>query len=394
MRIEEVRLFRVEGDGPAWEFEDRSVEALDLYQEHVRATAGAGDAPTRIVARYVELTTDGGAVGRYGPIDARQAFLIATGLRDHLHGADPLAIEAIHDRLLRLDRHGRAGMFVSAISAVDNALWDLRGRIEGLPVYRVLGGPTRDRVPAYASMLGHSVEPERAAAVALEHRDMGYRAQKWFFAHGPGAGWEGLQRNLALARAVREAVGPGYPLMFDAFMGWDLTYATDMLRGLEEVEPYWVEEPVPPERVALFRRLAETSGVRLATGEHVHTRWQVRELLDAGAVGVIQTDPDWVGGITEQRHICSLCSSFDVPVIAHGHAMAVPVHIAASQSPQTVPMVEYLVRIQDRNQWFHRDALRPVDGAIALPSEPGLGLDLDPEKVAAREDLPSAEGGW
>jgi L-rhamnonate dehydratase len=206
---------------------------------------------------------------------------------------------------------------------------------------------------------------------------LGYHAQKWFFAYGPGTGWEGLQRNLAMARAVREAVGAGYPLMFDAFMGWDLTYATDMLRGLGDVEPYWVEEPVPPEHLSAFRRLALTSGIRLATGEHAYTRWQVRELLDSG-VGLIQTDPDWTGGISEQVHICSLCSAYDVPVVAHGHAMAVPVHIAASRSPQAVPIVEYLVRIQERNQWFHRMAIHPVDGAISVPTEPGLGIDLDP----------------
>lgn len=386
MKIEDVRLFRVDGEGPAWEFEDRAVESLDRYPDHVRPTAGAGDTPTRIVARYIEIVADEGAVGLYGPLDARQAFLIATDLRPHLLGADPLAIEAIHDRLLRVHRHGRAGLFVNAISAVDNALWDLGGRVRGEPVYRLLGGPTRDGVPAYASMLGYSIEPDRAATVAADHKEQGYQAQKWFFAYGPGDGWEGLQRNLNMARAVREAVGAGYPLMFDAFMGWDLTYASDMLHGLEDVEPFWVEEPVPPEHLSVFRRLSEASGIRLATGEHAHTRWQIKELLDSG-VRLIQADPDWAGGISEQLHICSLCSAYDVPVVAHGHAMAAPVHIAASRSPQTVPMVEYLVRIQERNQWFHRTVLRPVDGVIPLPTEPGLGIELDPNKFEIRRHL-------
>lgn len=390
MRIQDVRLVMVEGEGPGWAFEDRAVESLNRYPDHVTSTAGAGDVPTRVVAHYVEVVADGDAVGRYGPIDARQAFLVATDLRPHLLGADPLAIEAIHDRLLRVHRHGRAGLFVTAISAVNNALWDLLGRVRGEPVYRLLGGPTRDQVPVYASMLGYSVEPERAAAVAAEHKSQGYQAQKWFFAHGPGAGWEGLQRNLAMARAVREAVGVGYPLMFDAFMGWDLTYATDMLHGLAVVEPFWVEEPVPPERVSVFRRLARASGIRLATGEHAYTRWQVKELLDGG-VGVIQTDPDWSGGISEQLHIGSLCSAYDVPLVAHGHAMAVPLHIAAAVSPQTVPMLEYLVQIQERNQWFHRTILRPLHGAIPVPTEPGLGIELDPEKIEIRRDLYPAD---
>ena len=308
VKIADIRLFRVQGEGPAWEFEDRAVEALDLYPDHVRATAGADDTSSRLRATYVEIVTDEDVSGLYGPIDRRQAFLIATDLRPFLLGDDPLATERVHDRMLRMNRHGRTGLFVSAISAVDNALWDLRGKVAGEPVHRLLGGPTRDRVPVYASMLGYSIEPERAAAAATEHKERGFGAQKWFFAFGPGAGHDGFLRNVAMATAVREAVRPGYPLMFDAFMGWDATYAADMLRALEPVAPHWVEEPVPPERLDVFRRLAASTNIRLATGEHAHTRWQIKELLDAG-VGVIQADPDWAGGITEQRHICSLCSA-------------------------------------------------------------------------------------
>jgi L-rhamnonate dehydratase len=386
VKIVEVRLFRVEGEGPSWTFDDRAVEALDLYPDHVRATAGAGDAPPHLRASYVEIATDEGISGLYGPIDGRQAFLIATDLRGFLVGSDPFAIELLHDEMLRLHRHGRAGVFVNAISAIDNALWDLRGKAAGEPVYRLLGGPTRDRVPVYASMLGYSIEPERAATAAAEHKAMGFGAQKWFFAYGPGAGPEGMRRNLAMARAVRDAVGEGYPIMFDAFMGWDATYAADMLRGLEPVWPHWVEEPVPPERLDVFRRLASDTTIRLATGEHAHTRWQIKQLLEAG-VRVIQADPDWAGGITEQRHICSLCSAYDVPVVAHGHAIAVPLHLAASQSPQVVPMIEYLVNIQERNQFFHTTIHRPVDGSLELPTGPGLGIDLDPAKAEDRYEL-------
>jgi len=389
MKITDVRLFRVEGEGPAWVFEDRSVEPLDLYPSHVGPSAGAGDASSQLAATYVEIDTDEEVSGLYGPIDSRQAGLIAGDLREFVLGEDPLATALLHDRMLRLHRHGRAGLFVNAISAVDNALWDLRGKAAGEPVYRLLGGPTRDRVPAYASMLGYSVDPGRAAVAAREHAELGFAAQKWFFRYGPGAGRDGMLANLAMARAVREAVGPGYPLMFDAFMGWDPTYAADMLRGLEDVEPYWVEEPLPPERVSAFRRLAASSRIRLATGEHAHTRWQIKELLDSGAIGVVQADQDWAGGITEQLHICSLCSAYDVPVVAHGHAVPAALHVAASQSPRTVPMLEYLVRVQERNQFFQRTIHRPESGSIALPTGPGLGIDLDGSKIEVRRELGS-----
>jgi L-alanine-DL-glutamate epimerase-like enolase superfamily enzyme len=148
-----------------------------------------------------------------------------------------------------------------------------------------------------------------------------------------------------------------------------------------------MEEPVPPERVGVFRRLAAASRVRLATGEHTHTRWQAKELLDSGAVSFLQVDPDWAGGITEQRHICSLASAYDVPVVAHGHTLAPAIHIAASQPPQVVPMVEYLVRVQEWTQHFQRVIRRPVGGNFELPTDPGLGIDLDPDRVELREEV-------
>src|SRR5215472_4666492 len=272
MKIAAIRLLRLEGQRTPAGWDDRAVRPLDLYPGHADARNDKWITSSSVSHIYLEIQTDGGGSGWYGPIDARQAFLIATELRGLLVGLDPLATERIHDQMLRLNRHGRAGIFVAAISAVDNALWDLRGKVAGEPVYRLLGGPTREQVPAYASMLGFSVEPERAAIAAREYRARGFGAQKWFFRYGPSAGAEGVRRNLSMAAAVREAVGPDYRLMFDAVMGWDFTYAADMLGALESVGPFWVEEPVPPERVEVFRRLAVSSRVRIATGEHAHTR--------------------------------------------------------------------------------------------------------------------------
>ncbi len=386
MKIVDVRIFRIEADGPEREWDARSVRPLDAYQRHLASTEDGWIKERRLRKLYVEVEAEGGT-GLYGPIDARQAFLIDTDLRPLILGLDALATERVHDEMLRLQRHGRSGVFVTAISALDNALWDLRGKVAGEPVFRLLGGPTRDSIPAYASMLGFPVEPDRAAEVAAQTAAEGYTAQKWFFRHGPIDGIQGLRRNVAMASAVREAVGDGYRLMFDAFMGWDAAYAIDMLRALEPIDPFWIEEPVPPERLSVFRRLAAGSRVRLATGEHAHTRWQAKELLDSGAVSFLQVDPDWAGGITEQRHICSLASAYDVPVIAHGHTLAPALHVAASQPPQVVPMVEYLVRVQEWTQFFQRVVRRPNNGCFELPMEPGLGIDADPERVEIREDV-------
>jgi L-alanine-DL-glutamate epimerase-like enolase superfamily enzyme len=311
--------------------------------------------------------------------------MIAQALRPFLLGRDPLATELLLDQMLRLERHGRSGLFVTAISAVDCALWDLKGKAWGQPVYRLLGGPTRPSVPAYASMLGFSVEPAAAVEVARAYQAQGFSAQKWFFRYGPGDGADGMERNLALAQALREALGPHYPLMFDAFMGWDLPYATAMVRALAPLRPTWMEEPVAPERVTTLRQIRQAAGVPIATGEHVYTRWQVKELLMAEAVDVLQADPDWTGGISELMKICALASAFEAPLVAHGHSLLPALHIAAAQSPQTVPMVEYLVRYQETKQFFHAPIYRPSGGAVSLPERSGLGIVLDEAKIAARE---------
>jgi L-alanine-DL-glutamate epimerase-like enolase superfamily enzyme len=216
---------------------------------------------------------------------------------------------------------------------------------------------------------------------------MGFAAQKWFFRHGPGDGAKGKEKNLAMAQAVREAVGAHYMLMFDAFMGWTVPYATEMVKALEPLNPTWMEEPIPPERIGGLRKIRQAARVPVATGEHVYTRWQVKELLVGEAVDVLQTDPDWTGGITELTKICALASAFEVPVVAHGHSLLPALHVAGAQSPTTVPMVECLIRSQENKQFFHKPIYRPEDGEIRLPTLPGLGLVLDDEKIEMRKTI-------
>ena len=262
--------------------------------------------------------------------------------------------------MARMDRHGRSGLFMTAISAIDCALWDLKAKVLDLPVYRLLGGPTRPAVPAYASMLGFPISPDEAAAIALAYKSQGYGAQKWFFRYGPGDGEAGKTKNFEMAAAVRDAVGPEYKLMFDAFMGWDTTYAIEMVRLLNPLHPTWVEEPVPPERVGALRKIREAAPVPIATGEHIYTRWQAKELLVNGAVDFLQNDPDWTGGISELTKVCALASSFETPVVAHGHSLLPALHVAGAQSPATVPFVEYPGSLPGGQAVFPSTALSPA----------------------------------
>ncbi len=392
MQITEVLVFKVSGSytGPYFPPGDRQVQALDVYPEYngqswVRRRE---EGPLKVEEIYLEIHTDADIFGIFGPIEDYQVFVILKYLRPYLTGRDPLATELLHDQMLRMNRHGRSGMFMTGVSAVDCALWDLKGKAWDMPVYRLLGGPTRPSVPAYASMLGYSVEPEAAAEVAAEFKDQGFPAQKWFFRYGPADGEEGKAMNVGLVSALREAVGPYYPLMLDAFWGWDTRYAMEMMQLLRLLNVTWVEEPIPPERVGGFRRLkAAAPSVPIATGEHVYTRWQVKELLVNEAVDFIQTDPDWTGGITELVKIATLCSAFEVPMVAHGHSLLAALHVAGAQPPTHVPYVEYLFRHQARKQFFHTPFYEPISGTVALPDLPGLGLVLDEEKIEDKQIL-------
>ncbi|MDE2857343.1 MAG: hypothetical protein OXN94_05800 [Chloroflexota bacterium] len=387
MKITDILVFELTAPRDPQPGRELQSLPLHIYPEVDHPNPPNKPTPGSISAMYVEAQCDEGFSGIFGPIDRHQAFVISNDLREFLIGRDPLATEYLYDLMLRLNRHGRSGLFMTGLSAIDCALWDLKGKAWEQPIYRLLGGPTRSAVPAYASMLGFSIEPGEAARLAKEYQAKGYQAQKWFFRYGPAAGAEGMAKNIAMAKAVRAAVGPEYMLMFDAFMSWNVSYATKILRALESVNPTWMEEPIPPERVSEFAKLKASTSVPIATGEHVYTRWQSKELLVKGAVDYLQNDPDWTGGITELVKICSLASAFETPVVAHGHSLLSALHVAGAQSPAVMPMVEYLINHQPNKQFFHRTQFAPENGSIKLPGAPGLGIDLDEAKIERRASI-------
>jgi L-alanine-DL-glutamate epimerase-like enolase superfamily enzyme len=225
----------------------------------------------------------------------------------------------------------------------------------------------------------------RARAQAIV--DQGFKAQKWFFRYGPSDGLEGLERNVALVRTVREAVGPTVEIMFDCFMGGDATWAIRLCERIAEFQPRWIEEPVPPDRVGDFAAIRRATRVPVATGEHEYTRWGFLELLKADAVDLLQADPDWCGGISELVKICTLASAYGKPVFPHGHSIYPALHVIAAQSPAVCPMAEFLVRPQVAKQALHANQAWPEGGSIALPDGPGLGVVLDEARIDTRRAM-------
>lgn len=393
MQIATVEILRVSGPYTSTPGVNRQYQAqpLHLYPGHRPAPYRDRPDPSvsegRITHHYLRIRTRGGVEGLYGYIDPEAVAPLLYQLRPFLLGKNALAVEQLWDQLYRLNRHSRAGHYMMALSAVDNALWDLRGKYFDAPVYQLLGGATRDEVRVYGSCLGYTVERDKAGPRAKELFDAGLLHQKWFLAYGPGSGNDGLLRNIALVEELREAVGFDAELMFDAFMSWDLPFAKAWTRAVEPYRPYWIEEAFPPNRLESFVQLSRHTAVPVATGEHFYNRWEVLDFLKAGAIQIVQADPEWCGGVSELVKICHLASSFGAKVFPHGHNIHAALHVVASQSPAVCPLVEYLILHVGYKLHFQKDPLLTENGLLPLPTKPGFGIELDEAKVDEQEVL-------
>ena len=389
-KIRAIEFWRLEGSREAMRglHRQHQVQPLHIYEEHRPKPYRDEPQPSKeratVAALYLKILTDADLEGLYGPIDVEAAIVVDRQLKPFLLGKDPLAGEALWDQMFRLNRHSRRGHFMMAISAVDNALWDLRGRYFNVPVWRLLGGPTRSAVEVYGSCLGYSVEPEAAAATAARLKGEGFRHQKWFLAYGPGDGAAGLEKNVALVRALREAVGDDVELMFDAFMGWDFNYAVAWAKQVERYRPRWIEEAFHAEKLQSFVELRRATSIPVASGEHIYNRWEVNDYLRAGALDVVQCDPEWCGGVSELVRIATVASLFDVQLVPHGHSLHAALHVIAAQSPMTCPLAGYLIHKMSYYYLFEKHQLRPEGGRIGLPHRPGFGIELDDSRIEKR----------
>jgi L-alanine-DL-glutamate epimerase-like enolase superfamily enzyme len=229
--------------------------------------------------------------------------------------------------------------------------------------------------------LGFSLEPDAVKMRCCALQQEGYRYQKWFMAYGPGSGPEGLRKNIELVRILRETLGDGTELMFDAFSGWDVSYALEWAQQVEQYHPRWIEEATHPEKIDGFVALRKSTRIPIASGEHFYGRWEVERYLEAEAISVVQADPEWCGGISELLKIGTLASLHDVPVIPHGHSIHAAMHAIASQSPMTFPLAEYLLNKMATYYHFEKNPPRPAKARIQLPAAPGFGIEWDSAKI-------------
>ncbi len=392
--ITEVEILRLSGPRTASKGAtgQHQVNPLHLYEDRrppPYKESSAREETYNARHHYLRIRTKGGQEGLYGYVDAEALPTILGPLRRLLIGQDAFAVEKLWDQMYRSNRHARAGHFMMGISYCDNALWDLRARHLGVPVFRLLGGPTQQPVRVYGSCLGFSIDPLAAGKRAAQLKKEGFVHQKWFFGYGPGDGQKGMDLNVALMRELRAATGDDVEIGFDAYQGWDLNYAIQWCRKVEQYRPWFLEEAFPMADLESFARLRQAVNVPVATGEHFYNRWEVERFLEADALHYVQADPEWCGGISEVAKICTLASAHGVRVMPHCHNVHAALAIVASQSPGVCPVGEFLINHVPEKQWFMKEPLVARDGLVQLPERPGFGIELDAARIEKQEVLTS-----
>jgi len=341
---------------------------------------------------FAVVETDEGleGVGEVRMLNHTEALLgyLAEAVPNHVVGRDPFAVEDIVQRLWRRD-YARAGQIaMSAISVIEMACLDIVGKALGQPVYNLLGGAVRNRIKAYANgwyMVERTPDEFHAAARRVVER--GYLALKLdpFGDAVHGLERKELLRSVALVEAVRAAVGPDVELLIEMHGRFTPAAAIQIARELEPFDPFWIEEPVPPENPKALAKVSSRVNCRVATGERIHARHDFRELLELECVDVLQPDLTMCGGIREVSKLAAWADVYCVLVAPHNVGgpvgTAAALHFAAS-----TPNFLVLEHFNDFADAYVKEAApgnpEVVDGYFALPTGPGLGVVLDEAMVA------------
>jgi len=320
----------------------------------------------------VEIATDKGING-YGSGGPAGSAIVEGHFPKLLLGEDPFDVEKLWDILWRSTMYyGQKGAVVNAISGVDIALWDIIGKALNQPVYKLLGGETKDRIPAYCT--GNDIE---------QHVEYGYKRLKLAIPHGPADGYEGQRKNVDLVKRTREILGKDGDIMLDCWMAWTERYTLEMAELVEPYKVYWMEEVLQPHDYEGFGRLRQQiKSTRIVTGEHEYTRYGFRQLLAHNAAEIWQPDIHWCGGMTELRRIGALAAAYDIPVIPHGGGARDSVHwiLATVNSPWAELFMPAPGGPKEVYQRYEEDNTisRGPEGIYTRPSErPGFGWDFE-----------------
>jgi D-galactarolactone cycloisomerase len=299
-------------------------------------------------------------------------------LKPLLVGMDPTGIDEIWDKAYVRGGHkefGTRGIGVVALSGIDVALWDILGKVRGVPLYQLLGGKCREKVPVYATAL-YPEEPSKVAQRARGFADQGFQGVKI------KVGFD-LDQDVRIVRAVREELGKDFIVMTDANQGYSVDVALKASEAFADCGAYWLEEPLFVEDIEGHAKLREKGRTPIAVGENLHMSYAFENFILRGAVDFIQPDVARAGGITEIRKITAVAARHNVPVSFHtwgdGVALAASVHLSAALKDCIVMELDYTYN--PLREELLREPFRVENGYLIPPEKPGLGIELNQEAL-------------
>jgi len=382
-RIKEIKTFLVQGVGAGgdyhnvkgghWLIDSKIATPMSHYPQYRKSRTDFGINVLGSFCVEIEATdgTKGFATGFGGP---PACWLTAEHFRRFLIGADPRDTNNLFEQMYRASMfYGRKGLTVAVISVIDLALWDLVGKIRNEPVYKMIGGTTRDRLDFYCT------GPEPTAA-----RDMGFGGAKVALPYSAAEGREGLRKNYEYLKGHREALGPDFPLRVDCWMSLNVSYIIELAEKCKHLDIDWWEEVLSPDDIdgfALIKRAHPT--IKFTTGEHEYSRYGFRKLIEGRNMDILQPDVMWVGGLTELLKVSAMAAAYDLPVVPHASG-PYSYHFVVSQA--NCPFQEYLANSPDGKSvlpvfgnLFINEPI-PTKGYLDVSEldKPGFGLELNP----------------
>jgi L-rhamnonate dehydratase len=360
-----VKLWERSDQGKLPEFES------DFDPQRWRYTGPYAQLASAIV---VVIKTNQGITGfGLGAGGAVACQIIEGHLRHLLIGVNPLNIEMLWDQMYTSSSfYGRRGVFVMALSGVDNALWDILGKHSGQPVYRLLGGTTKERIPVYNT--GDPETIERGLQLGIEHFKVVVR-------DGLVEGEAGKRRTVKMLEEARTQVGPNITIMIECIARWnDVEYTIDMANRLENLNLYWIEEPLSPDNIIGYQRLVrEIDSTRIANGEHEYTRFGFAELIRHQAADVLQPDVSWCGGVTSLRKIAAMAAAHDLEFTPHrgGSLYGLPLCLSSSDCS----WAESFGTTDDGTDLMNAMSSRFENGYYYPSEKPGFGTNITEKLV-------------
>jgi len=372
VKITDLRILRMQGGVANWTF-------VKIYTDS--DITGVGEAS---LERFDESV-----------VKALETF------KDFLVGKDPFQIEYIWNALYKSTFWYGQLIVLTALSGVEQALWDIKGKALGVPVYEFLGGKLRDKLRAYANAWAFQGPPtlmtakDTPEAVAKHAREMvarGFTAMKWDPFRDGGQVIPKKEEEFAIAcvKAVREAVGPSVDLLIECHGRFNMWSAIRMAQKLEPFDPYFYEEPIPPDNIDAMAAVQAAIRLPVATGERLYTRWDFRPLLEKQAARIIQPDICHCGGILELKKIAAMAETYYVAVQPHNPngpiSTLASLHLDAS-IPNFI-FQEFFVPYLEQYNEIITEPIKYQDGYLEIPTGPGLGADIREEVIRKRPPVP------